>query len=364
MYRVSKFLQNILIGINLLVGLLFLVVAYSPYIPPTEHAVYACIGLVFPIVLIAVLCFFGIWLVIRPRLLWLPALFLLLGWKSTTTYYAIGSQEDPQARTIKVLTFNTQMKIFSLGIDHPEKNDLLNYLKDSDADIICLQEFSPPTEKAAKKVNQYLSNYPYHHHLRIGGGNGVGCYSRYPILSAEQIDYPTRFANGSVAYRLLADTDTLLLINNHLETNQINDHDKELYTNMLEGSKQGVRTNSKHLLKKLAQAAYVRGPQADSVAKAIERYGMRYTIVCGDFNDSPISYAHRTIGKGLNDAFAHAGWGLGITYNQAYMYFRIDHILASPAFRIVQCEVDRSISHSDHYPMWCMLERPHKEEAE
>lgn len=357
----GRWTQRILLAGNLLVGFLYLGSAYSPYISPTEHAVFSCLGLMFPLLLLLHSCFFVLWLLFRPRMLWLPALFLLLGWKTTTTCYSVGSQKEPEGKTLKLLTYNTHMRAFT-GLDHPEKNEMLNYLKDSDADILCLQEFLPPTEKAARKVNRYLSNYPYHHHYRVVNGNGLALYTRYPILSVEPVRYKTRFANGSVLYRLQVGSDTLVVVNNHLETNQLSSHDKELYKDLLKGRKENSRSGSKHLLKKLAQAAVVRGPQADSVAQAIRRSGQKYVVACGDFNDSPVSYAHRAIGEGLDDAFAEAGWGLGTTYNQSYMYFRIDHILVSPTLRVVQCEVDRSIRLSDHYPMWCILEKNNEDE--
>ena len=101
----------------------------------------------------------------------------------------------------------------------------------------------------------------------------------------------------------------------------------------------------------------IRAPQADSVAQAIEENRSRYMLVCGDFNDSPISYAHHKIGRGMTDAFSAAGTGFGFSYNQNRFYFRIDHIFSTPAFRVVKCEVDRSIKASDHYPIWCLLEK-------
>ena len=39
------------------------------------------------------------------------------------------------------------------------------------------------------------------------------------------------------------------------------------------------------------------------------------------------------------------------------LYFRIYHIMANDNFRIIQCKVDRSIRLSDHYPVWCRLEK-------
>ncbi len=111
------------------------------------------------------------------------------------------------------------------------------------------------------------------------------------------------------------------------------------------------------MIRKLADAVCVRAVQADSVANVIHRNRTDYMIVCGDFNDSPVSYTHRVVGKGLVDAYAEAGFGPGFSYNQSMLYFRIDHLLVSEKFRVLKCDVDRSIQASDHYPVWCVLEK-------
>ena len=94
---------------------------------------------------------------------------------------------------------------------------------------------------------------------------------------------------------------------------------------------------------------------ADAVAQAIRTSPHSKIIVCGDFNDTPISYARRVIGQDMNDAFIQSGQGLGISYNQNRFYFRIDHILVSKNLRTYNCTVDRSIKDSDHYPIWCYV---------
>jgi endonuclease/exonuclease/phosphatase family metal-dependent hydrolase len=52
-------------------------------------------------------------------------------------------------------------------------------------------------------------------------------------------------------------------------------------------------------------------------------------IVCGDFNDTPLSYSYRLMSKGLKDSFMEKGWGLGTTYAGALPALRIDYILCS-----------------------------------
>ena len=46
---------------------------------------------------------------------------------------------------------------------------------------------------------------------------------------------------------------------------------------------------------KLGPAFRIRARQARAVAEEIKKIDTDYVLVCGDFNDTPISYAHRTI---------------------------------------------------------------------
>lgn len=114
-----------------------------------------------------------------------------------------------------------------------------------------------------------------------------------------------------------------------------------------------VESGARLLLGKLAEASALRAPQADAIAQAVEQSKYSTVIVCGDFNDTPISYTHRVASQGLNDAFTQSGQGLGISYNQNKFYFRIDHILTSKNLQTYNCTVDKSIKDSDHYPIWC-----------
>ena len=186
-------------------------------------------------------------------------------------------------------------------------------------------------------------------------GNGLACYSRYPILSAKQLKSTARL-HGSVAYRIKVGADTLLLINNHLESNTILKSDVEVYQDMVDdpdGEK--IYSGMQKLMGKIAKATRIRAEQVDVLAEAVENAPEKHIVVCGDFNDTPVSYAHQTLGRTLKDAFAEAGNGLGISYNQHRMYFRIDHILLSRNMKVHECVVDDTTDASDHYPGWCSI---------
>ena len=120
-----------------------------------------------------------------------------------------------------------------------------------------------------------------------------------------------------------------------------------------------AKQESKLLLDKLGKAAAKRAAGADAVHAYIEAHRQYPMIVCGDFNDNPISYSRHTIAKGLKDCFVETGKGVGLSYNQKGFFFRIDHILCSDHFVPYNCEVDSKMDASDHYPIICRLKYAH-----
>ena len=201
-----------------------------------------------------------------------------------------------------------------------------------------------------------LRKYPYRHYYQLNKGwNGLGCYSKYPILSATPIKYTSR-GNGSIAYRIKVDNDTLLVINNHLETNRIGDSEVDAYQEVIE-SRDGKKVSSGiwKLMKKMATAIKIRAKQAETVVEHADGFKGKGIVLCGDLNDSPISYTHRIMAEGMKDAYTESGNGPGFSYNQHRMLFRIDHILLSKNLKAYNCSVDNSIDASDHYPIWCYI---------
>ena len=366
MRHLGRFVVLLIAGVNLLFTGMLLCAAYSPYIQPVEHPVWSCLGLAFPVFLLVNGLFLLFWVVVRQyRYALLPLAGFLLCLSQIRTYFPLHFQSDEvPEESIKVLSYN----IMGFGIQAKEdkENPVLAYLKASGADILCLQEYATgrtARHPSQKEVERALADYPYHHIGVVGENkaNRIACYSKLPILSARPVKYASA-SNGSWLYELAWGKDTLLVINNHLESNKLTHEDKEVYEDMLsDPGKEKVKSGAHLLGGKLAEASALRAPQADAIAREIGRSSHQYIVVCGDFNDSPISYAHRVIGEQQEDAFADSGCGLGISYNRNKFYFRIDHILNSPALKAWHCRVDRSIRASDHYPIVCSLSREMEE---
>lgn len=340
------------------------VTAYSPYINPEVHPVQSCLGLTFPIFLVINFCFLIFWLIVRYRFALVPLLGFLLCYPQLRTYMPVnpGTAGQPE-NSIKLLSYN----IMSFGNMKKEngQNPILNYIKNSNADIVCMQEYAgSETAKihlSNKEIRQALKDYPYHNIKQVGktgAGSQLACYSKFPILSARMLDYRSNY-NGSMVYEIKIGKDTVLLINNHLESNKLTREDKVVYEDMLKDPKAGkVKSGVRQLVNKLAEASAIRSAQARTIAQEIAHSPYPSVIVCGDFNDSPISYAHRVISQDMDDAFTESGCGLGISYNQNKFYFRIDNILVSKNLKASGCTVDNSIKDSDHYPIWCYITLP------
>lgn len=352
----------ILLAVNAAVAGLLLLAAYSPYIQPAVHPVWSCFGLAFPVFAVLNGGFLVFWLCFgRYKSALLPLAGLLACAPQLRTYCPVNFRtgELPEGCS-KILSYNIMG--FGNGAKQGDGDAILEYLRESGADIICLQEYratSATTHPTQKEVERALAAYPYRRSDFVGQGrsNRVACYSKFPILSAREVKLTSSY-NGAVVYELQWGTDTLTLINAHLESNKLTRSDKAIYENLLtDPEKENIRSSARLLVGKLAEASALRAPQADAIAGEIRRNGHPYLVVCGDFNDSPISYAHRVIARQLDDAFTQSGCGLGISYNQNRFYFRIDNILVSKNLASYRCTVDRSIRASDHYPIWCHVKK-------
>jgi endonuclease/exonuclease/phosphatase family metal-dependent hydrolase len=364
----------LILVVNILFAGLLLLAAYSPYIQPTEHPIWSSFGMAFPIFLIINLIFLLFWLLCRRfKTAILPTVAILLCLSPLRTYLPFNFHTDKlPAGCIKLLSYNT-MALDGATKVHGEST-ILNYLKESGADILCLQEYYTAKTSGKKNnkltqqnVDSALAAYPYHNILPVGSQKGysnrIACYSKFPILSARKVEFQSLY-NGAVIYELKIGNDTVMLINNHLESNRLTKDDKAIYENLLDlpeqlriPDKTEVRNGARQLITKLAEASAIRAPQADVLAQEIARSPHPYIIACGDFNDTPLSYTLHTLTKQLQDAFRQSGKGLGISFNKNRFYFRIDHILVSRNWNTYNCTVDSSIKESDHYPIWCYLEK-------
>jgi endonuclease/exonuclease/phosphatase family metal-dependent hydrolase len=81
-------------------------------------------------------------------------------------------------------------------------------------------------------------------------------------------------------------------------------------------------------------------------------------VLAGDVNERPGEPAWLALTEGLQDAFAVAGEGDGLTYRADAPYERIDGVFADPRLTVVACQVPSSpevLRGSDHRPVLAVL---------
>lgn len=341
--------------INALVVLAMIVSAYSSFLPPQNYPNWSYLGLFFPVFLVLTILFVPFWLVVNFRYVFIPLLGLLSCYWAVRAYFPINLPCELSHPTVKVMSYNTMM-FGNVSKVKWEGNPVAEYINASGADIVCLQEVGGLKDAMDKGLVRF-DDYPYCV-LDSNKRDGLACLSKYPILSSKKIDYYSRGKNCSYAYEILIGIDTVLLVNNHFESYRLSAEDKQQYKDLIKNADEiDVEGNYDALTSKLVASNKIKGLQVDAVASFIDENVdiYDYVIVCGDFNDSPISYAHHRFSKHLDDAFTVAGNGLGFSYRHSGMFFRLDHILVSESVKVYDSYVDGDVDASDHQPIYCVF---------
>lgn len=357
MINIKNIVMHVFTGASVATALLLVFVGYSDRINPVSHPVLACVGMTLPFFIIANLVFLVAWVFIKWKRIWIPLIGLLIAYAPIRTYFPMhGSSKVPEG-CIKVVSYNVCGYSGNKDFGKNCIDSICDYLKRQKPHIVCLQE---DVNTGIPTLERMADIFPFNDTVHINTSekypNVVGIHSRYPIIRKERIPFKSE-ANGSVAFYLKIGKQEVIVINNHLESFHLNPDDRENYKNILKGemgSKQ-METETRTLIKKVSDAMALRAPQADAVHHFIETHKRYPTIVCGDFNDTPISYVRRTIAKDLIDCYVETGTGAGISYNQKGFSFRIDQMMCSNHFHPFRCEVDDAIKASDHYPIKCWL---------
>ena len=357
--KFKKLTYRVLLIGNIIVILLMLFVGNIGRFNPVDYPMLANLGLGFPILLAFNVLFLVVWCFLRLRTIWLSLLGFLLCYGPIRTYSPFNFPKDKPHGTIKVLSYNVFM-FSSWSEPDAKKNPIVDYIVKSKADNTCIHSAQTTLDNKDHIYSTLKEHYPYFKLMikKKPGADYMVLLSKYPVLWQDSIPYGSS-SNQSVAYMLDIKGNKTLVVNNHFESNGLSSGDKEEFKTLVKGEmKTGeAKRQSVHLLRKLGDVSVRRAPQAEVVVRYVKKYLDKNVpvILCGDFNDNPLSYTHRVMSKELNDCYIESGNGPGISYHKSGMYFRIDHIFASDEFESYGAKVDNSVTTSDHYPIYCWL---------
>ena len=356
--QLRKFTIQMIAGANVATIVILFLVGYSDRLNPADFPILSTMGLLFPVFLFINLVFLVFWLIFKLRYALIPFVGFLICYEPVRLYIPFNVSGDAPEGSIKVLSYNT-WAFAQMQNDEDGLNPIIKYIQQENADIVCLQEAAIHGDVSAQVDTLLRPMYEYcDTTIQHGGGDVLTVFSKYPILSKELIPYKSE-GNMSVAYQLKIGKERVLLVNNHLETTGLTLEERQQFKELIKGKLETdtAEHTSKLLAVKLAESTQKRAPQAEAVARYVKRHKNESIILCGDFNDSPISYAHHTIANGLTDCYVASGNGPGISYHHAGFFVRIDNIMCSDDWQPYECKIDSKIKASDHYPIICYLKK-------
>jgi endonuclease/exonuclease/phosphatase family metal-dependent hydrolase len=256
------------------------------------------------------------------------------------------------------MSYNVNLfQLYSWSKEPPTQNQVFEFIERENIDIVCLQEFYLVNDKFNEK--QAKSQFDGNMHVgyiikRQNSAYGLATYSRYPIINSGEIKFENS-ANACIYTDLQVGKDTIRVYNNHLQSLRLKERNISFLLNQNFRKETQKMDEIKDISFRFRDAVQKRAKQVEIVTKHM--LSSPYpAIVCGDFNDSPISYNYRQMRRNLNDAFIEAGAGVGHTYKGFFPSFRIDYVLYSQSFKATSYSSPR-VNYSDHYPVVATLRR-------
>ncbi|MFM7104379.1 MAG: endonuclease/exonuclease/phosphatase family protein, partial [Flavobacteriales bacterium] len=310
---------RLLMGLSCAIALLTSLSAQ--WIPPDVIMFPALFGIAFPVIFLLNVCALLLFFITASRWRWIQLVLLVLSMPVALRYCHFNFTEKQDDFPIRVMTFNTHMMGYYDKSGHDGiRASILKLIKEEDCQIICLQEFFhsdkkghfPTTDSIRSIYPDIQTHMRYTHALSQKRFFGIVIFSRYPIIATGEIPYENETGNHCIWADVLLGKDTLRVINAHLQSIYLQPEDYAV----VEGETQPDELDDagKRIGKRLASAFVKRADQARRIHDHMDACP-HPVLVCGDFNDTPSSFAYHEIRGNLQDAFLESGNGIGATYN-------------------------------------------------
>lgn len=333
----------------LIVSALALLVSYiSIYINPSLTSFPLFFGLYFiPLVVLNIFLLI-VGLIRRSGAAWITFVMLLPSIFFADLFVRIGKpSEGTNGVSLKVCTYNVGLFAQNKDLGRDKSLSMVaRFISNEKPGIVCFQEFFV---KDTAIIREKFNDYPYYYHnlfkLRNSSSFGNLTISKFPIVSSGKITF-----KGSTNLCIYTDIDfygkTIRVYNTHLESHSISF--TALIKKMSKSDK--VSEDIQEVGAKMANTFKRRALQVDSIAKHASESDYP-AIICGDFNDTPMSYTYHILKLNKKDSFKESGSGFSATYSHLWPLLRIDYILYPKYLRSIGHET-KKVSYSDHYPVF------------
>lgn len=349
-------MKKILWWLNIIAALCLGLSYLATLVPPQVIKWLPLFGLTYPVWMIIELLFLTYWMIIKKRKkALLPFFILLLGWNIHGNFFQINGGTSESKDDIKILTYNVKLFDYYQWIEGKKtKKKIFNFIKEENPDVMCFQEFyyDKTGEYTTRDDILRFSKTPYYqekytHKLSNERYFGIITFSKFPIINKGEIPFETDDNNFCIYSDIVKGEDTLRIYNAHLSSIRFQKEDYEYLENDKEG--QDNIKNTKRIAGRLMNAYKKRELQSKRVIASIEKSPYP-VILCGDFNDTPVSYCYHEFNKVLEDSFKEKGLGISSSYIGDFPSFRIDYVFHSSSLYCNKYEV-RNIHYSDHKPL-------------
>ena len=345
--------KYLLIAANVVAALLLAASYVSAYIPPDRWWFPAFLCLSYPVFLAINFVFIVFWMIVKPRFMVLSLVVVLSGAGFFNRYVRFRGK-TAEGDGIKVLSFNVNHfqgdKKYSPAA---AASKIIDFIDEQDADIVCFQEVRLNRNdifNLRETVNR-LENVNHYQYARSSSTYGSVTMTRYPIISMGEIRFDdTR--NITIFTDIVIDDDTVRVFNVHLQSYLIDPSSYSVIDSLDLSEGKGIR-ELREIGGKIKTASAMRAEQVRKIRENIDSSPYK-VVVCGDFNDTPVSYSYQKIRGDLKDAFVESGRGVGRTYVGKLPSFRIDYILHSREFDSFNFKTI-GFRISDHLPISCVL---------
>jgi endonuclease/exonuclease/phosphatase family metal-dependent hydrolase len=345
-----------------------LLLAYlAPYVHPNTFKLLPFFGLAYPIIFLFTLLFLIIWSLAKSRMALVVLAVLLIGGKLHFRMIAMGSeQEIPTASNVlHVMSYN--VRLFDLYHSDPtirfeSRNKIFEYIQTENPDVMCFQEFyhqDKPTEfKTRDTLIDFMEIKDYHeryaHKMRGRQNFGVTILSKYRMIAKGDVMFDTQSEvdfNYCIYADIVKEADTFRIYNIHLQSIRLQKQDYSVFDS--ETEKKPESSTIRLLMDKLTVAYPKRADQARRVMEHVITSPYP-TIVCGDFNDTPLSYTYNQFNRVLFDAYRNTSFGIGTTYVGKVPAGRIDYIFHSKELNSAEFNIQEK-AYSDHRAISCKI---------
>lgn len=350
--QLRKLTKKILTWANVAVAISLLVSYLAVLVNPEKVVFPAYFGLAYPYLLLINLIFLIGWGVKLKKEVLISAIAIIMGLTHMNNYIQFGKKKTGEF-DFSIASYN--VRLFNRWEENKKTEvQVIALLEQALPDIICFQEFYPTygiRNVEFTFVDALDPDYYFHMKLLDESGKkspGILTVSKYPVVSSGDIIHPGS-SSLTIYTDIAAGNDTIRVYNNHLQSFRLRRMEHSLLEEFADGS-DTERMNEIITLSKSLKKGFVERAGQSRIVKDHINNSPYPVIVCGDFNDTPVSYSYRKIRRGLNDAFVDSGTGAGFTYKDKYPSNRIDYILFDNNFNCEGFELLR-VNYSDHYPI-------------